>query len=250
MAVDDRLLDFLSERSREATKVQAIADLIARRVSVPTPVTKNGLTYVIQPGQALVPLLSLADQWQWNRKTVRKFIETLEEYGYVKSKTYSYGTILEFPKLLDRTSMDETQMGNESPLEGTSDQCPKYPTNTVEPYNQIPVSDLLPDLRYAAEPLVLDEKTKSLCRQAYDLFKDRLPLLNCPDYTSETEKDIYLAFIVGMKADMSIWESLLSNVASNPFMNGSMAQALRDPKAKESFSSLFSCKWQKILQGT
>jgi len=244
--VSSDFLEFLSERAVCATRITAFLDLVSRRVPVQTEVSHNNHPFVLQPGQAMSSLVELADLWKWDRKKVRRFIERLEELGYIRTTNAMYGTIFEFP-FLDGTPNSST----ECPTQTVPDGSPKIDAKSTSNLAVLPVSDSvaqsIPDFRYCAVPLVLDEHTRMLCRQVYDRFASLLPRLDLPPYSPRTEKAIYNVFVLGMKEDMSVMEQFLNLVAADPYMNGDIAEMTGCSTDKESFTSLFSCKWQELL---
>lgn len=244
--VNSELLEFLSERAVSATRITAFLDLVARRVQVQTEVSLNNHPFVLQPGQAMASLVELSELWKWDRKKVRRFIERLEELGYICTTNAMYGTVFEFPFLHGTPSTS-----NGSPTQTSPDGSPEPTPKGTARLDVLPetnsVARSIPDIRYGADPLVIDSRTKSLCHQVYDLFRSRLPRLERPPYNQRTEKAIYSVFVLGMKADMSVMEHFLSLVARDPYMNGEIAEMTGCSNDRESFTSLFSCRWQEIL---
>ena len=246
IVLNDEMLEALSERSRSLTKVQALIDLISRRVTEPTEVSKNNRSFMLQPGEAETSINVLAEQWGWDRKTVRRFLYTLQKTGCIKYKRYTYGTVAVFPCLNVSPSQDElyySAMGNvSSPAEQL----------TVVPFDPSVHKDssgnnTMSSIRYDAPPLTLDNETHSLLKDVYDRFKSRLPLLHIPPYDQRTEKAIYSVFVQGMNANEELMDKYLDTIAGDPMKNGEMAELTGDSHDKESFQSLFSPRWEEIL---
>lgn len=244
--MNDETLEALSERSHSMTKVQALIDLISRRVSEPTEVSKNNRSFILQPGEAETSINVLAEQWGWDRKTVRRFLDTLQKTGCMKYKRYTYGTVAVFPCLNDSPSQDESYSPAKNNASSSTTQL------DVAPFNPSVQKDSSGNMkktsiRYDAPPLTLDDEVHSLLKNIYDRFKARLPLLHMPPYNQRTEKAIYSVFIQGMSANEELLDKYLDTIAGDPMKNGEMAELTGDSHDRESFESLFSPRWEEIL---
>ena len=246
IAMNNEMLEALSERSRSLTKVQALIDLISRRVSEPTEVSKNNRTFILQPGEAETSINVLAEQWGWDRKTVRRFLDTLQKTGCMKYKRYSYGTVAVFPCLNDATSQDESYS---SAIDNETSSATRQVDATIDPSVHKDSSGIMKktSIRYDAPPLTLDDEVHSLLKNVYDRFKARLPLLHMPPYDQRTEKAIYSVFIQGMDASDELLDNYLDTIAGDPMKNGEIAELTGDSHDRESFESLFSPRWEEIL---
>lgn len=246
MTVGLEFLQFLKEKSARMTKEDALCYLISHMVQELTIVVKNGYSFTLQPGQVMAPLLQLSKEWKWDRKSVRRFLDGLEELGYIKKIQYQYGTILEFTELLRGTSdtgVPQTVLSHES---GIPDSGVQFPTDSDVLVGV--QSSSLANILYEAPPLQLDEKTSKLCHKVYDLFVATFPLLPKPaPYDQRIEKDIYYVFILGMNGNLKTLQRYFDIIRNDPFRNGTMAQISPNSAYTESFQSLFSCKWQVVL---
>jgi len=247
--MDSDLLEYLSERSICATKVTALLDLVSRRVPEATTVTPNFHPIEIPAGCAFASLTDLAADWKWDRKKVYRFVNRLETLGVIQSRNLMYGTLFYFPFL----SSDGTpRKGPDCPSQNQPDGTPRILADNLpkldDPSDSISVSHpIVQDFRYNARPLDLSEDTEAKCRMAYELFQKKLPKLELPPYSQRTQKAIYNVFILGMQEDSSQLEQLLDLVAADDYMNGEVAEMTGCSADKESFRSLFSCKWQELL---
>ncbi len=246
MTIGLDFLEFLKEKSARVTKEDALCYLVSRMAQEPTVVVKNGYSFTLQPGQVMAPLLQLSKEWKWDRKSVRRFLDGLEELGYIKRFQYQYGTILEFTELLRGTSVEGVPAHMISRESGTPDSGVHFPTEPDVP--EAVQSPLLANILYEAPPLQLDERTCNLCHKVYDLFVETFPLLPKPaPYDQRIEKDIYYVFILGMNGDFKTLQRYFDIIRNDPFRNGTMAQISPNSAYTESFQSLFSCKWQVVL---
>lgn len=246
IVLDNRMIEALSERSRVLTREQALIDLIRRRVFVRTEVSKNDRSFFLEPGEAETSIRTLADDWKWDRKTVRKFLNTLADTGCIRLRHLTYATVADFPTLISSS----TEPNSSSPLysieKGTTNQILAR-TSSVNEREDSSDNNYKMSVRYDKGPLILDDGTRSLLKNIYTSFRDKLPLLEIPPYNERTEKAIYDVFILGMKGDMELMLQFLDKVAKDENMNGEMAELSGDSNDKESFVSLFSPRWQEIL---
>lgn len=246
IALDSDMLAFLSDRSSPYNREKALMDLIARRVSSPTKVVKNDCSLTLQPGEADVSIHSLAHEWNWDRKTVRKFLDTLSKMGIITIRREIFASVAVFPTLIDSTA-SETVQSTTLPAKDSPPLVPE-PSTTEE---AVPQDHLDPmyevSIRYDGSPLVIKEEVREKLRRVYDLFRNRLPLLEAPEYNDRTEKAIFSTFILGMKGDEELLKRFLDTVAKDSNLNGELAEMTGDDEDKESFSSLFSSRWQELL---
>lgn len=250
MVVDDQLLDFLSVRSPVLTREQALMDLLSRRVTEQTSINKNGREYTLRPGEAETSINLLAQEWKWDRKTVRRFLGGLQELGYIKTRQYPYGTIATFPNVLGDVPDDEpVPQVTEAP---EADYIDLYVSATAEgawlgSKLRMRKSKAHLSVRYDKEPLSISEEQRSVLRHVYDSVLSRLPLLHMPSYDERVEKALYYVFVLGMEGDFALMERFLDKVANDPSMNGEMAQLTMNPADQQSFESLLSSRWQELL---
>ena len=84
----------------------------------------------------------------------------------------------------------------------------------------------------------LTNEVRQLCRKAYDLFIEMLPLLDKPaPYNANIEKDIYYVFCLGMHADFDLLKKYFDIISADPFKNGTLPRMYTN---KESFRHLLS----------
>jgi len=240
------MLEALSERSSSLTKVQALIDLVSRCVTEPTEVSKNNRRYMLQTGEAETSINVLAAEWKWDRKTVRRFLDTLQKNGCMKIRRHPYGTIAVFPSLI--YSPPQIPCSSPSRNDGSSPSvtCPA-PSCLPGVQKDVSVTQNNKSIRYDDPPLTLSDDEQSQLKKVYHRFKAKLPLLHIPPYGQRTEKAIYSVFIQGMNADMELLEKYLDSIAGNPMKNGEMAELTGDAHDRESFESLFSPRWEEIL---
>jgi len=244
--LDNKMLEVLSERSRILTHEQALIDLICRRVTVRTKVSKNDRHFYLNPGEAEIPISTLAKDWDWDRKTVRRFLQDLENTGCIETRKYAYGTVAVFPTLI--TSPPQSAETSPSQIKDSSpSSIDEQPYSFEDSHPKVSIDDSIGSLRYDGPPLEIDEATRVRLQKIHERFALRLPLLERPPYDDRIEKAIYLVFIIGMNGDDSLMDDFLDRVASNEAMNGELALLTGDKDDKESFMSLFSPKWQEIL---
>lgn len=244
--IDNRVLECLSERSRFLSKEQAFLDLLNRRVAEPTTITKNERTFVLQEGEAETSVNVLAEEWKWDRKKVRKFLADLNDAGCIVTRKLPYASVSTFPCIINSPSQNAVLSPSLNEESSPSDYDSLSPS-TKEGNTPSETPDLIQSLRYDQDPLALDEVTRTRLKSVIDRFRSRLPLLECPDYDQRTEKAIYSVYILGMNGDDELMDRLLSIIAKDPLKNGKMASMTGRKTDKESFTSLFSPRWQELL---
>ena len=243
--LDSRLMETLYERSSTMSRGQALIDLIARRASSPTVVRKHDHFITLQPGEADTSVHLLADEWGWDRKTVRKFLKILNDCGIMITRKTTFAAISTFPTIRS-SSANETL--SSPPFEDVSTISAKNPSTPVQPVqSDLPSSRCEGSVRYDMAPLDLTNAERQQLKDIYALFRSRLPRLDLPEYSDRTEKAIYYLFVLGMHEDHDLLNRYLDLVAGDPMMNGEMAELSGDPRDKETFVSLFSPRWQELL---
>lgn len=245
--LDNEALEYLSERSRSLTKAQAVIDLVSRRVTSPTEVTKNEQTFILQPGEAETSVNALAEQWHWDRKTVRRFLAVLNKAGCIETRKLTYASVSTFPGIVASSGEEPLLPPAVTAPEGTAEQTePDRPADPV-PEDCSAKAYVAGPLRYDMPPLEPDEETRARILHAYDLFHQRLPLLELPPYGPRVEKALYITYVLGMGCDDGLLTRLLDMVAADPMRNGEMAELTGDDTTRESFTTLFSPRWQEML---
>lgn len=114
------LLCFLSKSAHTTSRLKAYLHLLGLRVSHAGDVNQNGRTYHLNAGQSIVSGSQLADQWDWDRKTVQTYLKGLLDLGYISIQSVPYGQIITFHHLVDASpSPDDaaspSAMGSGSP---------------------------------------------------------------------------------------------------------------------------------------
>ena len=247
ITLDNEALEYLSERSRSLTKAQAIIDLVARRVDSPTEVTKNEQTFILQPGEAETSVNALAEEWHWDRKTVRRFLAVLNRSGCLSTRKLTYASVSTFPGVV--TSPVETPLSSSADIapERTPGKDGRDTSVSPVPEDSAGIPVTAGHVRYDLPPLELDEETREHIRHAYELFHRHLPLLEIPPYGPRVEKALYITYVLGMGCDEELLTRLLEKVAADPMRNGEMSELTGDDSTRESFVSLFSPRWQEML---
>ncbi|MCD8313064.1 MAG: MarR family transcriptional regulator [Bacteroidales bacterium] len=92
---DMELFDFLKEKVGDRkTRTGAYCDLLEKSAAsyVSPFLRKHG--YEIQTGQCHVTITELAVDWHWHRATVRAFLDSLEEMGYISRTRLSKSVVI------------------------------------------------------------------------------------------------------------------------------------------------------------
>lgn len=95
------LLHFLSKSAHTTSRLKAYLHLLGLRVSHAGDVNQNGRSYHLDAGQAIISGSQLADQWDWDRKTVQTYLKGLLDLGYISIQSVPYGQIITFHHLVD-----------------------------------------------------------------------------------------------------------------------------------------------------
>ncbi len=235
ITIDMELLAYLSEASTVCNRLFAFHNLLQQAVKEPTDITKRGIVIHLEPGQLEASILALSNKWKWHRKTITSFLDELERRGYIKRMSNKLSTIIEMTCLRQSTTEPETDCTAQTPV-----ICaPKFAASCTSDFQN------LPNVAHQAPPMQLTNEVRQLCRKAYDLFIEMLPLLDKPaPYNANIEKDIYYVFCLGMHADFDLLKKYFDIIRTDPFKNGTLPGMSPN---KESFSHLFSTNWQLVL---
>ena len=84
--------------SERFTKQQAWIDLLLLATHKERTVYLKGLEINLKPGQLCYSQVSLAKRWDWNRKTVKKFLNTLKNREMVDTRETNITTIITIKK--------------------------------------------------------------------------------------------------------------------------------------------------------
>jgi hypothetical protein len=79
------LLEFLlTKGEKRFPRLNAFCDLMARESTASTIVRLNKQSVPLSAGQFVSTISTLAKDWQWQRSTVRTFLNSLVALGYLK----------------------------------------------------------------------------------------------------------------------------------------------------------------------
>ncbi len=84
--------------SEKFTKAQAWIDLIILATHKERTIYLKGVEINLKPGQLCYSQVSLAKRWGWNRKTVKKFLNTLKNRQMVDTEETNITTIITIKK--------------------------------------------------------------------------------------------------------------------------------------------------------
>ena len=86
-SIDRSLLEFLKPKPEERySKLEAYCDLLSRAATSAYTSKTGGRQMELLPGQFVATISELARKWQWQRTTVRQFLEGLEDLGQLSSE--------------------------------------------------------------------------------------------------------------------------------------------------------------------
>ena len=86
-SIDRSLLEFLKPKPEERySKLEAYCDLLSRAATSAYTSKTGGRQIELLPGQFVATISELARKWQWQRATVRQFLEGLEDLGQLSSE--------------------------------------------------------------------------------------------------------------------------------------------------------------------
>lgn len=105
------------------SKGQAWADLLLRANYADGKILVKGREIVVQRGQVFVSYLRLASEWGWDRKKVRRFLETLEDCKMIVRTPIATPNGAESGTLLSLVNYGDYQYGGtpNAPSSGTPD---------------------------------------------------------------------------------------------------------------------------------
>lgn len=85
-AIDRSLLEYLKPKPQDRySKLEAYCDLLSRATTSSYSAKVGGQQIELLPGQFVATISELGRKWQWQRATVRQFIEGLEDLGQISS---------------------------------------------------------------------------------------------------------------------------------------------------------------------
>ena len=86
-AIDRSLLEYLKPKPEDRySKLEAYCDLLSRAATSAYTAKVGGQPVELLPGQFVATISELGRKWQWQRATVRQFLEGLEELGQISSE--------------------------------------------------------------------------------------------------------------------------------------------------------------------
>ena len=88
-SVDRSLLEYLKPKAEERySRIEAYCDLLARASNSPYTAQCAGQQIDLLPGQCVLTISDLARKWQWQRATVRQFLDGLVALGLLEMKPF------------------------------------------------------------------------------------------------------------------------------------------------------------------
>ena len=88
-SVDRSLLEYLKPKPCERySRIEAYCDLLARAATSPYTAKCAGQQIDLLPGQCVLTISDLARKWQWQRATVRQFLDGLVALGLLEAKPF------------------------------------------------------------------------------------------------------------------------------------------------------------------
>ena len=85
-AIDRSLLEYLKPKPQDRySKLEAYCDLLSRAATSSYSAKVGGQQIELLPGQFVATISELCRKWQWQRATVRQFLEGLEDLGQISS---------------------------------------------------------------------------------------------------------------------------------------------------------------------
>lgn len=85
-AIDRSLLEYLKPKPQDRySKLEAYCDLLSRAATSAYSAKVGGQQIELLPGQFVATISELGRKWQWQRATVRQFLEGLEDLGQISS---------------------------------------------------------------------------------------------------------------------------------------------------------------------
>lgn len=84
--IDRSLLEYLKPKPQDRySKLEAYCDLLSRAATSSYSAKVGGQQIELLPGQFVATISELGRKWQWQRATVRQFLEGLEDLGQISS---------------------------------------------------------------------------------------------------------------------------------------------------------------------
>lgn len=88
-SVDRSLLEYLKPKPCERySRIEAYCDLLARAATGPYTAKCAGQQIDLLPGQCVLTISDLARKWQWQRATVRQFLDGLVALGLLEARPF------------------------------------------------------------------------------------------------------------------------------------------------------------------
>jgi len=84
--------------SERFTKWQAFCDLLLLATFKRKVVYIRNVKVILEPGDLCWSQKSLAERWKWNRRTVKKYLQDLENEEMIRTKTTNITTVIRIVK--------------------------------------------------------------------------------------------------------------------------------------------------------
>lgn len=125
------------QENRKFTKYEAWIDLIMRAAHKEYEILINSQCIKLNKGEIVTSELRLAELWNWDRRTVKKFLTQLKQKLMIKTvkvnpKNYKTSTILKVTKYAEYQLNDNTKSTSQS-----TTQCATPSTTERSQYNNV-----------------------------------------------------------------------------------------------------------------
>jgi hypothetical protein len=96
----------------------------------------RGVLVTLEEGEVGTSLILLAERWGWDRKTVKRFLVSLEKMGYVDCKFDNVGTKIKLLQWILKQTIKGTASGTPNAQQtGQQEHTKRDTTNSVYSYN-------------------------------------------------------------------------------------------------------------------
>lgn len=113
--IDRDLLDspIWADKSEYTRRDAWIELLLLASFTTRKVVTKTNEVITLKRGQLLTSYIKMAEKWHWDRRKVRRYIDTLTDFGMVQHTEHTYGTVI--------TIVEYSVLGFDGTADGTAD---------------------------------------------------------------------------------------------------------------------------------
>lgn len=115
---------------------QAWVDLILRANHCSRNITYNGKIVTIERGNMLTSKVKLADEWQWNVKTVNKYLKRLQNLKMIRVKSDKSGTWIYITNYDKYQSSEEKTVENPTVIPVENPRDTNNTANTLNTFNK------------------------------------------------------------------------------------------------------------------